>query len=185
MTTNAKRWSRMVISRKDAVDITHKCWMKLTKSATTVRAKNRRRSISDNSRGDQKAASYKMKLKNWRRSISDNRRGDQKAAVYKMKLNKACDQTWFLLKYEQRWENKGLYTCLEKKIHAVLTSAIPYSYLPTWDGQNDRDFSSLPWGLDNLAMGPKQHHLYSKPEYINSQHASFYCNIHHNMLHFN
>ena len=33
-------------------------------------------------------------------------------------------------------------------------------------------------------MGPKQHHLYSKPEYTNSQHASFYCNIHHNMLHF-
>ena len=33
-------------------------------------------------------------------------------------------------------------------------------------------------------MGPKQHHLYSKPEYINSQHASFYCNIHHNMVHF-
>ena len=71
------------------------------------------------------------------------------------------------------------------------------SYLPTWDGQNDWDFfSSLPRGLDKLAMGPKQHHLYSKPEYINSQHASFYCNIHqsqhgsfhcnihHNMLHF-
>ena len=33
-------------------------------------------------------------------------------------------------------------------------------------------------------MGHKQHHLYSKPEYINSQHASFYCNIHHNMVHF-
>ena len=32
----------------------------------------------------------------------------------------------------------------------------------------DWDFSSLPRGLDNLAMGPKQHHLYSKPEYINS-----------------
>ena len=55
-------------------------------------------------------------------------------------------------------------------------------YLPTWDGQNDWafsskwlrfdwDFSSLLRGLDNLAMGPKQHHLYSKPEYINSQHA--------------
>ena len=50
--------------------------------------------------------------------------------------------------------------------------------------QNDWDFSSLPRVLDNLAMGPKQHHLYSKPEYMNSQHASFYCNIHHNMVHF-
>ena len=46
------------------------------------------------------------------------------------------------------------------------------------------DFASLPRGLDNLAMGPKQHHLYSKPEYVNSQHASFYCNIHRNMFHF-
>ena len=44
-------------------------------------------------------------------------------------------------------------------------------------------------------MGPKQHNLYSKPEYINSQHASFLrqypsqhgsfcCNIHHNLVHF-
>ena len=33
----------------------------------------------------------------------------QKAAGYKMKLNKTCDQTWFLLKYDNRWENKGLY----------------------------------------------------------------------------
>ena len=32
-------------------------------------------------------------------------------------------------------------------------------------------------------MGPKQNNLYSKPEYINSQRASFYCNIHHNMVH--
>ena len=59
-----------------------------------------------------------------------------------------------------------------------------FSYLPTWDGQNDWGFSSLPRGLDNSAMGPKQHHLYSKPECINSQHISFYRNIHHNMVHF-
>ena len=48
--------------------------------------------------------------------------------------------------------------------------------------RNGPYFSSLPRGLDNLAMGPKQHHLYSKPEYINSQHASLYCN--HNMVRF-
>ena len=59
--------------------------MKLTERATTVRAKN------------------------WRSSISDIRSGDQKAAGYKMKLNKTCDQTWFLLKYDKRWVNKGLY----------------------------------------------------------------------------
>ena len=43
--------------------------------------------------------------------------------------------------------------------------------------QNDWDFSSLPRGLDNLAMGPKQHHLYSKPEYTNSQHMLHFTTI--------
>ncbi len=101
MTTNAIRWPRMVISRKVGVD--HKCWMKLTERATTLRAKN------------------------WRRSISDIRRGDQKAAGYKMKLNKACDQTWFLLKYDKRMIEQGI-VCVEKKMDAVLTYAIPYSW---------------------------------------------------------
>ena len=61
-----KRWPRMVISRKDGMDITYKCWMKITERATTVRAKNWRRGISDIRRGDQKAAGYKMKVnKTW------------------------------------------------------------------------------------------------------------------------
>ena len=39
MTTNAICWPRMVISRKDGVGSTHKCWMKLSERASTVRAK--------------------------------------------------------------------------------------------------------------------------------------------------
>ncbi len=39
MTTNAICWPRMVISRKDGVCSIHKCWMKITERATTVRAK--------------------------------------------------------------------------------------------------------------------------------------------------
>ena len=74
--------------------------------------------------------------------------------------------------------------------------------------QNDRDFSSLPRGLDNLAMGPKQHNniIFIINQNISShnmlhftaisittllillqyppQHASLYCNIHHNLVHF-
>ena len=36
MTANAIRWPRMVLSRKDGVDITQKCCMKLNERATAI-----------------------------------------------------------------------------------------------------------------------------------------------------